>query len=339
MDVELLTHRILESATLEIVVLDREHNIAEINGECLRLTGLHRAIISGQPAQALWDARSLARLEQSLRDNRVFQGELLEISAAGRRRSVHYTFCPICDDFGELQGYVGFGRPLEQTDRYELELRQRIQQIRQTQGVAMVGLAKLAEYRDPETGQHLERMRNYSRLIAEELSTQDNYADYITAEYIEGIYSSSPLHDIGKVGIPDAILLKPGRLTPQEFEIMKTHSKIGGDALEAADRQLEGESFLTVGKEIAYHHHEKWDGTGYPDGLAGEDIPLSARIVAIADVYDALTSKRVYKEAISHDQARAIIIESSGHHFAEEVVRAFIKREEDILKIREKYRD
>ncbi len=339
MDLELLLQRVLDSAALEVVVLDSEENIVDVNTTCLQMTGMAKEILIGSPAHRLWDDRSLQKLREDLCRQRLFQGELTEITLGGDPRMVHYTISPLKTEFGTSLGYVGFGRPLLDLDRFELELMQRMKQLRQTQGVAMVGLAKLAETRDPETGQHLERMRSVSRLIAEELSSQPQYSSYIDDAYIEGIYNSSPLHDIGKVGIPDAILLKPGRLTPPEFEIMKQHSKIGGDALAAADQQLEGESFLTMGKEIAYHHHEKWDGTGYPDRLHGEKIPLSARIVAIADVYDALTSKRVYKEAVSHDQARAIIIKSAGTHFADEVVRIFLKREADILKIRDQYKD
>ncbi|RJP74948.1 MAG: HD domain-containing protein [Candidatus Zixiibacteriota bacterium] len=338
MNAELISQYLLDSAAVEIVVLDAQENIADLNQQCLTATGLEKSAVVGRPAE-LWDEISRLKLREDLARNRVFQGEIREIGPDGQWRAVHYTFSPIVDSAGRREGYVGIGRPMMDRDRFEKLLLERMEQIRQTQGVAMVGLAKLAEYRDPETGHHLERMRRFSRLLAEELATQPEYAPYITEEYIEGIYNSSPLHDIGKVGIPDAILLKPGRLTPEEFEIMKQHSRIGGDALRAADQQLAGESFLTMGKEIAYHHHEKWDGTGYPDGLRGTAIPLSARLVAVADVYDALTSKRVYKEAINHDRARAIIIESAGKHFAEDCVRAFLKREADFLVVREMFRD
>ena len=305
----------------------------------MQLTGALREEIAGEPITTLWSSLSIRKLKEDLKRDRVFEGEIHEVSLGGDPRSVHYTVSPIRDEIRQVLGYACFGRPITDIDHYERELRQKMEQLHQTQGAAMVGLAKLAETRDPETGQHLERMRNYSRLIAEELSVLSEYNLYITEEYIQDIYNSSPLHDIGKVGIPDAILLKPGRLTPKEFEIMKQHSAIGGDALRAADQQLGGESFLTLGKEIAYYHHEKWDGTGYPSGLKGSDIPLSARIVAIADVYDALTSKRIYKDAVSHDQARAIIIDSSGSHFAEDVVRAFLKREKDVLKIKDQFKD
>ena len=339
MELEQLNQLILDTTSLEIVVLDADLKITDINRACQQMTGTAPEAIVGQPAGSLWDEKSLKKLKEDLDRSRVFQGELVEITLGGDPRFVYYVVSPVVDEIGQCLGYSGFGRPVTDTDHIEMELRMRMEQLRQTQGAAMVGLAKLAETRDPETGQHLERMRNYSRLIAEEMSTLPEYNLYISEDYIQDIYNSSPLHDIGKVGIPDAILLKPGRLTPKEFEIMKQHSTIGGDALRAADQQLGGQSFLTLGKEIAYHHHEKWDGSGYPDGLKGTDIPLSARIVAIADVYDALTSKRVYKDAVSHDQARAIIIDSSGAHFAEDVVRTFLKREKDFLKIRSQFSD
>ena len=209
-----------------------------------------------------------------------------------------------------------------------------------TQDVTIVALAKLAEFRDPETGEHLERMREYAKTIARELQKKKRYKDYITEQYIENIHKSTPLHDIGKVGIPDQILLKPGKLTPEEFEIMKRHSEIGGDSLSSAI-QFSGmeQSFLDMGKDIAYHHHEKWNGKGYPRGLAGENIPLTARITALADVYDALTSKRVYKEAFSHEKSKAILVEESGTSFDPEVVEAFLATENEFIAIRKEYRD
>ncbi|TKJ36843.1 hypothetical protein CEE37_14765 [candidate division LCP-89 bacterium B3_LCP] len=338
MELALESRLVLESTDIEIVVLDLDYNIIDANPACLEKTGKHREVIIGQSAREIWDEPSYQQITEDLQRQRSFHGEVRELSPEGERRIVHYNISSVKNN-GHLEGYAGFGRPVLDTDHYEAELQQRMEQLRKTQGAAMVGLAKLAEIRDPETGLHLERMSNYSRLIAEEMSTLPDYDLYITEDYIQDIYNSSPLHDIGKVGIPDAILLKPGRLTPEEFEIMKEHSAIGGDALRAADKQLSGESFLTLGKEIAYHHHEKWDGSGYPDGLANVDIPLSARIVALADVYDALTSKRVYKEAVSHDQARAIILESSGSHFDENIVRTFLKREQEFLKVQDRFKD
>ncbi|MDH5511415.1 MAG: HD domain-containing protein, partial [Nitrospinota bacterium] len=163
----------------------------------------------------------------------------------------------------------------------------------------------------------------------------------LTDEVVELLYKSAPLHDIGKVGVPDAILLKPGKLTAEEFEIMKKHAALGADAIIRAEEKLDaGEvSFLRYARQIAYGHHEKWDGSGYPEGLKGEQIPLAARLMAIADVYDALISKRVYKEAFSHDKAREIIVEGRGGHFDPELVDAFLAIEHKFVDIARRYAD
>jgi putative two-component system response regulator len=189
--------------------------------------------------------------------------------------------------------------------------------------VAVFALAKLAESRDPETGLHLDRIMEYSRILAVALSRHKKFAAILSCEDIENIYFTSILHDIGKVGIPDAILLKPGPLDAAEFETMKAHTIIGGKTLGQALAQYPEAPFLEVARNIAFWHHEKYDGTGYPHGLSGDDIPLCARIVALADVYDALTSKRPYKKAFSHEAAREIIVEKSGGHFDPDVVDAF----------------
>lgn len=194
-------------------------------------------------------------------------------------------------------------------------------------------MAKLADHRDNETGSHLERMRSYAQLIAGELSTWSKYRDVVDGQYVRLIYLTSPLHDIGKVGIPDRILLKPGPLTPDEFEIMKTHATIGGETLQAAALQHPGANFLTMAYDIAISHHERWDGGGYPSGLSGENIPLCGRITALADVYDALTSRRVYKSAFSHEKARQIIIEGSGTQFDPDIVQAFLNVEREFVAI------
>jgi hypothetical protein len=172
--------------------------------------------------------------------------------------------------------------------RHELSRRE----LDRAQHATILALARLAERRDMETGQHLERVSAYSRLVAEGLRTMGRHLDSITDRFIEDLACSSPLHDIGKVGIPDSILLKPGRLTPEEWLIMKTHAEIGGSTIDGVIREFGSPGYLRMGSEIAWSHHEKWDGSGYPKGLHGDDIPLSARIVAIADVYDALTTLR-----------------------------------------------
>ena len=215
----------------------------------------------------------------------------------------------------------------------EMLVAERTQEVVATRDIAIFALAKLADSRDPETGEHLDRMREYCRILAEQLAQVGPYRDEIDEEFVQDIYRSSPLHDIGKVGIPDAILLKPGRLTDEEFDVMKTHSELGADALQEASEQSESGSFLAMATVIARHHHERFDGSGYPDGLAGFDIPLAARIVALADVYDALTSARVYKPAFDTDTARRMIEEQRGEHFDPAVVDAFLQREVDFLKV------
>lgn len=208
----------------------------------------------------------------------------------------------------------------------------------ETREVAIFALAKLAESRDPETGRHLERVQCYSRALAQKLAQMPEMLDQIDAEYIRLIYLTSPLHDIGKVAIPDNVLRKPGLLTDAEFAIMKAHTSYGADTLEAALDRFPDARFLMIARDIAAAHHERWNGSGYPRGLVGEAIPLAARIVALADVYDALTSKRCYKEAYSHEFARTTIEKESGSHFDPRVVAAFRAAESEFLEIARQYR-
>lgn len=223
---------------------------------------------------------------------------------------------------------------LEYQHELEERVQQRTQQVERTQQVAVFSLAKLAESRDTDTGDHLDRIREYTRELCLEVSSLPEYTHFVDAAFIRQIYQSSPLHDIGKVGIPDQILLKPGKLTPDEFDLMKTHTLIGGDTLRAADLEAGQDSFLAMGRDIAYYHHEKWDGSGYPYGLTGDGIPLAARIVALADVYDALATRRPYKEPMDHATSKAIILEGRGKHFDPMVVDAFLTREERFCEIR-----
>ncbi len=220
----------------------------------------------------------------------------------------------------------------------EEKVAQRTKEVELTRDVTLFGLATLAEFRDPETGDHLQRIREYSKALAIQLGKDGAYSHLIDAQFITTIHKVSPMHDIGKVGIPDHILQKPGPLTPQEFEIMKQHSSIGGRTLDKAEHRLMAEtnySFLSMAKEIAFCHHERWNGSGYPGGISGEQIPLSARIMSLADVYDALISKRVYKPAFPHQKAYEIIMAGSGNHFDPEVVAAFKAIENDFIAIKD----
>jgi putative two-component system response regulator len=209
----------------------------------------------------------------------------------------------------------------------------------ETRDVALFALAKLAESRDSETGAHVERVQSYCRLIMRNLSPEVTARYGVDEDYVRLVYQTSALHDLGKVGIPDSVLLKPGKLTPTEFTIMKTHTLIGAQTLDAALQRFPNARFLQVARNIAATHHEKFDGTGYPSGLVGDQIPLCGRVVAIADVYDALTSRRVYKEASPHEEAMKIIRDGRGTHFDPEIVDAFLRAEQQIIATRERFRD
>jgi len=194
--------------------------------------------------------------------------------------------------------------------------------------VIIEAMGELAEYRDPETGSHIHRTRAYVQLLAEALAAQGHFLELLSKEYIVLLWKCAPLHDIGKVAIRDSILLKPGKLTPEEFEDMKMHAQYGEEVI-ANLEQMAGKptSFLSCAKDIAGSHHEKYDGSGYPRGLAGDAIPLAGRIMAIADVYDALISKRVYKNSLSHEEAMAIMLEGNGTHFDPILIDAFLEVE------------
>jgi PAS domain S-box-containing protein len=235
----------------------------------------------------------------------------------------------------EPNGYRGIVRDRTEKKKLEMDLIESYKKLQNARAATILGLAKLAEYRDEGTGTHLERIREYAKRLAGEMAKNSRYKSIVTQDYIEDIFQSSILHDIGKVGIPDAILLKPGKLTDEEFEVIKRHTTMGGDAIGIIESRIKERSFLFMCKEIAYNHHEKWDGSGYPRGLKGEEIPLSARIVALADVYDALTSKRFYKEAYTHERSKDIIQELKSSHFDPEIVEAFLVLEAEFNTIRE----
>ena len=222
----------------------------------------------------------------------------------------------------------------------EKEVERRTEEVTAIQEATIQVVTSLAETRDQETGNHIRRTQEYVRVVAEKLSRDERFGAMLTAQAIATIYKSAPLHDIGKVGIPDRILLKPGRLTTDEFQIMKTHTTVGYQSIARAEQQLGMEvDFLHRAKEIALSHHEKWDGSGYPAGLKGTAIPLAARLMAVADVYDALVSRRVYKEPIPHPDAMKIMVDGRGSHFDPYVLDAFLALESDICAIAQRYWD
>jgi putative two-component system response regulator len=217
----------------------------------------------------------------------------------------------------------------DQNDYLEQEVAKRTREVAAIQDVTIQAMASLAETRDSDTGNHIRRTQHYVQALAEKLRDHPRFSDFLTERTITVLFKSAPLHDIGKVGIPDRILLKPGRFEPQEFEIMKTHTTLGRNAIECAERSLGTDvEFLRMAKEIALSHHEKWDGTGYPQGLCGDAIPISARLMALADVYDALISRRVYKDGMPHEKAVQIILSGRASHFDPDIVDAFMALQE-----------
>ena len=228
----------------------------------------------------------------------------------------------------------------DQNQFLEAEIARRMADNETAQQVGIRALAHLAETRDPETGNHILRTQIYVRILAEHLRTHPRFAEYLTPATIELLVKSAPLHDIGKVGIPDHILLKPGPLTDAEWVIMRRHARMGYDAIERAEADVDRTlPFLLIAKEIARWHHEKWDGSGYPDGLKETHIPISARIMAVADVFDAMTSPRVYKPAMPVEQARSIILEGSGRHFDPDIVEAFAACYDEFVEIARQHPD
>jgi putative two-component system response regulator len=228
----------------------------------------------------------------------------------------------------------------DQNEYLETEVAKRTAELSAVQDVTIMAMASLAETRDSDTGNHIRRTQYYVKALAEHLSTHPRFSGYLTEKAIDTLFKSAPLHDIGKVGIPDRILLKPGKFTPDEFEIMKSHTTLGRDAIVRAEEQLNLKvDFLNCAKEIAFFHQEKWDGSGYPTGASGDAIPISARLMAVADVYDALISRRVYKEGMPHEKAVGIIVEGKGSHFDADIVDAFVDLQEEFRAIALRYAD
>lgn len=236
-----------------------------------------------------------------------------------------------------VQTHIKIRRLQVELEKYNQHLQylvqEQVKEIESSQLATIVALAKLAESRDDDTGQHLERVQFFSRLLTDGLRKYRVYEDVIDSSYSSNIFYACSLHDIGKVGIPDHILLKPGKLNDEEFEIMKTHTLIGAENLESVYKKYPNNKLVRMGIAIARSHHERWDGSGYPDGLGGQGIPLPARIMSLVDVYDALRSERCYKAAFSHDKARKIIREGSGSQFDPAIIEVFNEIEADFERV------
>lgn len=322
-----------------IIIVDPSGRILNCNYYAEKLYGYPWMDLVGknfsEVFQVLNGTQSIVEIIAGVDRNRGHHVET-DVPRRCRDGSIKFTYASyssLTSTTGETIAYAIMERDLTERVRLEKKLQESFQQIRETQSGAVLGFARLTEYRDMDTGKHLERIREHTRVLATGLALLPKYADYITPDYIDDLCLSSVLHDVGKVGIEDTVLRKPGRLSPEEFEKVKLHARLGGEALKAVDSEINRESFLTIGKEIALSHHERWDGSGYPDGLRGEKIPLSARIVALADVYDALTSKRSYKAPLPHEEALRTIVSEKGTHFDPDVVDIFVQNRETFRRI------
>ena len=323
-----------------IIIVDIDGHILNFNSAAEKIYGYTWEEIVGERFDSIFrtDKKrpSLTKIMGLVDDNNGKYVET-EVKRICKNSSVKYTYAAytaVKNTSNEIIAYSIVEKDLTERVKLERKLKESFDEIKETQSAAILGFAKLTEYRDKDTGKHLERIREYTRVMANILRKLPEYNDYITDEYIEDLSLSSILHDVGKVGIEDYILLKDGKLSSDEYKRIKDHSVMGGDALSSVEKKLNKESFLTLGKEVAYYHHEKWDGTGYPEGKKGAEIPLSARIVALADVYDALTSKRPYKDAYPHKDAVEIIKKEKGKQFDPDIVDVFLENHEVFLKIK-----
>jgi PAS domain S-box-containing protein len=352
---------IVENAADPIFVTDPEGHFTWVNRSACSHLGYSRSDMVGMNINRIVKKGHMHKLYTALRealDGRDVKPLQIEVlTRNGEERTVEFA-CTGVRDNGRFTGVEGTFRDI--TDRVVIDklkknymksleeaVVERTSEIKETQRAAILAIATLAESIDDDTGGHLQRIRHYCKVLAEELRQNSRYKDSVTEDYAEMIFDLSPLHDLGKVGIRDYILQKPDKLTHDEFEKMKDHAEIGARALRMAGEMIHRESIFSIGEMIARFHHEKWDGTGYPaveiNGetrpLRGEEIPLCARIVALADVYDALTSKRPYKMPFPHEKVREMLLAQSGKHFDPEVVQAFVRREQDFLRIREQFPD
>ncbi len=335
---------ILNSSTLVSVILtDLDQNVLYWNSGAENIFGYTADEMRNAKITLLYPPDALTyetvkQLRAMVKSKHgTVHGKMKQIAKNGRVLTISMALSPMLDDAGELIGILGVGLDVTEEERRQKEILRLVKQLKNTQSVSIFSLAKLAESRDHETGSHLERIKNYCRVLAERLADHPDYVDSMDVRFIEHLVQSSVLHDIGKVAIPDSILMSPDKFGPAEIEQMKAHTIVGGKALEEAVKRLGEESFLSVGMEVAYYHHERWDGSGYPFGLKATDIPLSARIVAVADVYDALTTQRRYKKAFTHEEARSMIQQGRGAQFDPDLVDIFMDVEENFRAIRAAY--
>jgi PAS domain S-box-containing protein len=335
---------ILDSSTLVSVILtDLSQRVLFWNSGAENILGYTAEEMIGTSITRIYppdavSTETVVRLREMVQTKiGIVYGKMQQRAKGGRSVTMSLALTPMVEKGGGVVGILGMGLDVTEEVRLHEELVKSFEQIKATQDATIFSLAKLTESRDQETGFHLVRIQNYCRSLSDRLAQRESYQDSMTEGFIEDLVRSSILHDIGKVGIPDSILLSTAKFTPEEFLKMQQHPKIGGDALAEAACELGEQSFLSHARDIAYYHHERWDGGGYPFRLQGQEIPLSARIVAMADVYDALTSERRYKKAFSHEEAVEIVVEGKGKHFDPDLVDVFLEVAAEFDTIRKTY--
>ncbi|RMF58940.1 MAG: response regulator [Calditrichaeota bacterium] len=335
---------LFESKKQGVLILDSEGVVVRVNPWLEKFIGKKEAELKDHPIAILNEYLSpsleFPEICETIFKNGEWKRELRAPDPRNPERPLIFnaSIIPVQNEEGATFAYSMMLDDITSIREVESRLIESLQRTNLAQEAIIFGLARLAEYRDQETGYHLERIRNYCKVLAEALSVHPQYRNVISDSFIETIYRTAPLHDIGKVGIPDYILLKPDRLTPAEYEIMKTHTLIGYQTLNSIREQYGEMEFLNMGIDITYCHHEKFDGTGYPRGLKGDQIPLSAQIVAIADVYDALTSTRTYKKAFSHELSLNTMRVERGKHFDPQLFDVFLSIADQFNSIREEFK-
>jgi PAS domain S-box-containing protein len=334
---------ILDSSTrVSIVITDFQHNVIFWNRGAQKIFGYTADEMLGESILKLYPAEdttteTMGTLNRMLWTKAgTIQEHVRQIRKDGSNLTISMAVSPMLDASGKVRGVLTLGQDVTNEVRLHSDLLDSYKRIQRIQGASVFALARLAESRDGETAFHLRRLQGYSRALCHQLRRRELYRESMTLQFIEDLVQCSVLHDIGKVAIPDSVLFSPGKFGADEYKVMKRHAIYGGKALEEAALEAgETEGYLALGKDVAYYHHERWDGKGYPFGLKGNEIPLPARIVALADVYDALNTRRRYKRAYSHEEAVDLILAERGRQFDPEVVDAFIDIQAEFRRIRD----
>lgn len=323
------------------VITDVDGYVVKVNRGFERISGISAEGIVQKHidflSESILPEFDFTKILKKLNTDNTWHGELSGTRQNNQRWLVSITFSPIRNEEGQIFAYAGIFKDVSSQREVEQALISSLKKMNLAQEAIIFGMARLAEHRDNDTGYHLERIRSYCRRLAQELYDRKMYPDEIDEEFVQMLYHTAPLHDIGKVGIPDYILLKSDTLSESEFDTMKSHTLIGYNTLNSIFKEYGDMQFLKMGIEITYCHHEHWNGGGYPRGLKGDEIPLSAQILAIADVYDALTTERTYKKAYQHAVALETMKKQRGKHFSPKIFDVFLDILDDIDKIRQSF--